>query len=109
MSLPVFSSNTPAFKEWLKILLRQRSVLGDGVEGAVASIVEAVRERGDQALIELTERYDHATLTKKQLRVSPKEIARALANLPAPQRRALETAAKRIREFHRYTITKSFT
>lgn len=109
MSLPIFSSSTPAFKQWLNILLSQRGVPGDGVEGAVASIVEAVRERGDQALIELTERYDHATLTKKQLRVSPKEIARALSALPRDQCRALETAAKRIREFHRHTVAKSFT
>jgi len=109
MSLPIFSSKTPAFKQWLKNLLAQRATLGDGVEGAVASIVEAVRERGDQALIELTERYDHATLTKKTLRVSSREIARALAGLPRDQRHALETAAKRIREFHRHTVQKSFT
>jgi len=81
MSLPIFSSRTPAFKQWLKDLLSHRGALGDGVEGAVASIVEAVRERGDQALIELTERYDHATLAKSDLRVSPKDIARALAGL----------------------------
>ena len=67
----------------MKELLAHRSALGDGVEGAVASIVEAVRERGDEALIELTERYDHATLTKSTLRVSPREISRALASLPA--------------------------
>ena len=109
MSLPIFSSKTPAFKQWLKNLLAQRAALGDGVEGAVASIVEAVRERGDHALIELTERYDHATLTKKTLRVSSREIARALAGLPRDQRHALETAAKRIREFHRHTVQKSFT
>lgn len=109
MSLAIFSSKTPAFKQWLKNLLTQRAALGDGVEGAVASIVEAVRERGDDALIALTERYDHATLTKKTLRVSSREIARALAGLPRDQRHALETAAKRIREFHRHTIQKSFS
>ena len=62
-----------------------------------------------EALIALTERYDHATLTKKTLRVSSREIARALAGLPRDQRHALETAAKRIREFHRHTVQKSFT
>ncbi len=109
MSLPIFSSNTPAFKQWLADLLAHRSALGDGVEGAVASIIEAVRERGDQALIELTERYDHATLTKSSLRVSPKEISRALDTLPRDERKALETAARRIRDFHRRTVEKSFS
>ena len=60
-------------------------------------------------MIALTERYDHATLTKKTLRVSSREIARALAGLPRDQRHALETAAKRIREFHRHTVQKSFS
>jgi histidinol dehydrogenase len=109
MSLPIFSSGTPAFKQWLKDLLDHRSALGDGVEGAVASIVEAVRVRGDQALLELTERYDHATLTKGKLRVSPGETSRALASLASDERRALETAARRIREFHRHTVEKSFS
>jgi histidinol dehydrogenase len=109
MSLPTFSSGTPAFKQWLKDLLEHRSALGDGVEGAVASIVQAVRDRGDQALLELTERYDHATLTQKKLRVSPAEISRALASLASDERKALETAARRIREFHRHTVEKSFT
>jgi histidinol dehydrogenase len=109
MSLPIFSSRTPAFKQWLKDLLAHRGALGDGVEGAVASIVEAVRERGDQALIELTERYDHATLAKSDLRVSRREISRALAGLARDQRRALEVAARRIRDFHRHTVEKSFT
>jgi histidinol dehydrogenase len=108
MSLPVFSSNSSAFKQWLKDLLAHRSALGDGVEGAVASIVEAVRERGDQALIEFTERYDHATLTKSELRVSPRDIARALASITPAERKALEMAARRIREFHRRTVEKSF-
>lgn len=109
MSLPIFSSGTPAFKQWLKDLLARRSALGDGVEGAVASIIEAVRERGDQALIEFTERYDHATLTKSSLRVGAREISNALAGLARDERKALETAARRIREFHRHTVEKSFT
>jgi histidinol dehydrogenase len=109
MSLPIFSSTTPAFKQWLKDLLAHRSALGDGVEGAVASIIEAVRERGDQALIEFSERYDHATLAKSALRVSQREISRALAGMARDERRALELAARRIREFHRHTVEKSFS
>jgi histidinol dehydrogenase len=109
MSLQILSSKTPAFKQWLKELLGHRSALGDGVEGAVAAIIEAVRERGDQALIELTERYDHATLTKADLRVSPREILRALSELGRDERRALELAARRIRDFHRRTVEKGFS
>ena len=109
MSLPIFSSRTPAFKQWLKEMLGQRSALGDGVEGAVASIIEAVRERGDDALIEFTERYDHGTLTKSSLRVSPREISAALKSMAREERKALELAARRIRDFHSHTLEKSFS
>ena len=109
MSLPIFSSRTPAFKQWLKEMLARRSTLGDGVEGAVASIIEAVRERGDDALIEFTERYDHGTLTKSALRVSPREISAALKSMASEERKALELAARRIREFHSHTLEKSFS
>ena len=109
MSLPIFSSSASNFKQWLNKLIGQRSALGEGVEGAVASIIEAVRGRGNDALIEFTERYDHATLTKSSLRVSQREISRALASLPREERKALELAAARIREFHRRTLEKSFT
>ncbi|HEY2108174.1 MAG TPA: histidinol dehydrogenase [Candidatus Binataceae bacterium] len=109
MSLPIFSSRAPAFKQWLKELLGRRSGLGDGVEGAVASIIEAVRARGDDALIEFTERYDHGTLTKSALRVSPREISAALGSMAREERKALELAARRIREFHRHTLEKSFS
>ena len=42
---------------------------------AVQHVVDAVRQRGDQALIELTERFDGVRLTADQFRVTPKELA----------------------------------
>jgi histidinol dehydrogenase len=40
----------------------------------VAEILEEVLLRGDAAVLELTERFDHAQLGPEQLRVDPNEL-----------------------------------
>jgi histidinol dehydrogenase len=71
----------------------------DDVDGVVAEIITAVRQRGDQALIEFTERFDDLLLKPETLAIDPAEIKAATA--PAAQLRALEQAAERIADFHR--------
>ncbi len=73
----------------------------DGVDDAVAEILEAVRTRGDEAVAEYTRRFDK--------REPPYEVDRArwdalAAQVAAPVRAALELAAKRIRAFHERQI-----
>ncbi len=69
-------------------------------EQAVARILQDVRRRGDEALREWTAKLDGADLSGG-LQVAPEECRRALHSLPADLRAALETAAQRIRDFHR--------
>jgi histidinol dehydrogenase len=64
----------------------------------VDRILRDVRERGDAALAEWTEKLDGRKST--DFRVPQEEIQAALADLPADQRAALELAAERIRKFH---------
>ena len=71
------------------------------VEQAVTDILEAVRSRGDAAVMELTRRFDGlAADGMSQLELKPQELADAFAALPATQREALEAAAARIRSYH---------
>ena len=65
------------------------------------SIVDAVRERGDAALLEFTERFDGVTLTTETLRVSATEIDQAERRLDLPMREALDRAIANIDRFHR--------
>lgn len=109
MSIEIFRADSAACKRWLDTLLSQRRASHDGVEGAVAAIVEAVRERGDRALIELTQRYDNVDLRPSQLRIEAKELAQALRALARQERAALELAASRIRAFHRHTVERPFS
>src|SRR6266566_5546379 len=81
-------------------LVRRAEIRIDEQVERVRPIVEDVRNRGDDALIELTARFDHVQLTVDQLRVSRAEIEQAHAQLDAPVRAALEQAIRNIRTFH---------
>jgi histidinol dehydrogenase len=69
---------------------------------AVRSILAAVRERGDAALRELTERFDGVTLAA--LRVDPGEIAAAEERVPGELLEALRAAAAAVRDYHERTV-----
>ena len=68
------------------------------VSDIVAGIVADVRARGDAALLECTERFDHAVL--RSLQVSKEEFDEAIALLDPRMQAVLKKAAASIRAFH---------
>jgi histidinol dehydrogenase len=71
------------------------------IEQRVEAILDDVRARGDAAVLECTRRFDGIDARSvADLEVGAAELGEALASLPAAQRRALEAAADRIRDFH---------
>ncbi|HTY72813.1 MAG TPA: histidinol dehydrogenase [Actinomycetes bacterium] len=66
--------------------------------GAVRPIVDAVRTRGDEALLELAERFDG--VRPPALRVPPRALADALAALDPDVRAALDVSIARARLVH---------
>jgi histidinol dehydrogenase len=66
-------------------------------EAAVREIVQAVRERGDDAVREFTERFDHAELGPGELLVPPAEIEAALGVLDADVLNALRRTIRNVR------------
>jgi histidinol dehydrogenase len=81
-------------------LAAKREALAD-VEQAVADILAQVRDRGDAALIDYTERFDRVLLRPADLRVGEAELNQAAARCPAQTLAALERAAGRIEDYHR--------
>lgn len=65
---------------------------------AATNIVEAVRERGDEALREFTAKFDGVEI--ENFRVSQEAIDEALAKVDPKVAAAIQHAAKQIREFH---------
>ncbi|MBF0189166.1 MAG: histidinol dehydrogenase [Magnetococcales bacterium] len=74
------------------------------VERTVADIISDVRARGDEAVIALTSRFDRIDLTPESMAFSKEEIAEARASLPEEDRKALETAAQRIWDYHTWQM-----
>jgi len=71
------------------------------IEQRVAEILADVRARGDEAVLECTQRFDRVEAASvAALEVTRDELRAAFESLPEAQRRALETAAERVRDYH---------
>ena len=70
------------------------------VNDAVEAILADVKKRGDDAVVELTNKFDRVNLTANDLRIDQAEIATAKEHLEPEVVSALETAAARIKAFH---------
>lgn len=75
---------------------------------SVRQTVEALRTRGDEALLELTERYDGVRLNASQLRVSEEEIKAAYDRVEPDFVDALRGAAVNIRTYHERQLRQSW-
>ena len=73
-----------------------RSMRESAVE-PVAAIIEDVRLRGDDAVLELTERFDHAELGPDQLRVDANELESSVGILEPAVLAGLRTAIANVR------------
>ena len=76
------------------------------VESVVADIIKHVRENGDSALFEYTERFDKAHLSS--LVVSEKEIDEAFDEVSPKLIEIMKKAAENIRRFHEKQVRNSF-
>ncbi|HYK85431.1 MAG TPA: histidinol dehydrogenase [Ktedonobacteraceae bacterium] len=81
-------------------LLRRAEIQIDELTERVRPIIQEVRQRGDDALVEFTERFDRVKLTSDRLRVTPEEIEHAHKTLNPSVREAIEQAIHNVRTFH---------
>ena len=97
------------FTERLGQLAAPSSLFDPVIEERARAIVDAVKTRGDTALLEFTERFDGAKLTAEQLRVTQPELLAASLNADASLRAAVETAGKNIAAFSRKALRKNWS
>lgn len=91
----------PDFDNQLGQLLQREMIVAEEVTNTVSDILAAVREKGDQAVLEYTRRFDKfAAKSMDDLMVSREQMAAALDSLSETQRAALSHAADRIRSYH---------
>ena len=71
------------------------------IEQRVADILADVKQRGDTAVLDYTQRFDGLQAPNVQaLEINQTELQAALDSLPAAQRDALQAAAARVRTYH---------
>jgi histidinol dehydrogenase len=80
-------------------LLNRRYSPEPGLVVKVQSILEAVRTRGDQALIGFAQQYDGAAFVPPELRVTEQEFETALAETSPELLESLKAASRNVREF----------
>jgi histidinol dehydrogenase len=85
------------------------SLFDPAIEQRTRAIVEAVRLRGDQAVLEYTERFDGARLTPDQLPVTAGEFLNASLKADDILRQAIAMAAKNIAAFGRKSLRKGWS
>ena len=69
-----------------------------GVEDDVREILEQVRRDGDEAILRLTARFDHAELSPAELRVEPRELEASLGALEPKVLEGLRAAIANVRQ-----------
>ena len=103
------STEDANFAEQFRALLAYEEQRDPHVEGAVADIIHAVRKRGDEALLEFTEKFDRVKVgSAAELEIGQEELKHAFDTLDSAQRDALKVAAQRVRAFHERQVAESW-
>ncbi len=99
MPMKLDSTSADFEAAFARFLATKREVSAN-VDAAVSGIIARVRREGDAALNALTAEFDKADLGKLGLRITPAEIAAAVASIDPDTRAALELARDRITSHH---------
>lgn len=110
MNIRRFATTDQDFDQKLKALLAFETAQDDSIDNVVADILRNVKQRGDQAVLEYTRKFDRLDVADMQaLELSRAELQQALDSLPADQRQALQEAADRVRSYHEKQLMASWT
>ncbi len=78
------------------------------VAKTVTEIIEDVKRRGDEAVLQYTAKFDRAELTRDQLRISRGVIETAVASIDEGKLSAMKASADSISDFHKRTLPKNW-
>ncbi len=100
ISMTRLDANTADFNQQLQSLLAWDAADDLQIHQRVLEIIADVRQRGDQALIDYTNRFDHCQFKQApDLELSQQALLDAWNSLPSEQAVALQSAANRVRTY----------
>ncbi len=109
MKIRNLSTQNANFDAELKALLAFETAQDDSIDVVVANILKDVKTRGDAAVLEYTNRFDHTSAQSLDaLEISRAQLQAALNGLPSDQREALQVAAARVRSYHEKQLIQSW-
>ena len=97
------------FAAQLQRMLAPASLFDPAIEQQTRAIIEAVRTRGDEALAELTQRFNGARLRPDQFAVSQAEFVAASLQADESLRAAIAETAKNVTAFARRSRRRNWT
>jgi len=101
LSVRHLDANAPGFDAELAELVAWESVADIELENTVRDILQAIRVRGDAALLEYTNKFDRRSASSmEELCIPAEKLELAFNALPGELRQALQFAAGRISSFH---------
>ena len=92
----------------LENLIKRSEMEVEQFEESVKQILKDVKEKGDQAVIHYTKKFDGVELKPEEFEVPFSQLEEAYENLDEETRWALEVAYERVRKFHEAQLEKSF-
>jgi len=99
--LKILRTGERGFDQYLSKIERRIAQDGFRIEREVRSILRDVRQKGDEAVVQYTERFDGVRIPVQRLEVRRSEIDRAYEKVPPEFLRTLKKAGRRIQRFHR--------
>ena len=109
LNITELNTSSSNFWEKLQDLLAWESVSDDAVFNTVNGILKDVRKRGDEAVVEYTNRFDRMSVgSMAELEIPPTRLQQALENITQEQRSALEQAAARIKAYAERQVMESW-
>lgn len=110
MKIRRLSTIDSTFDADLKALLAFETAQDDSIDVVVANILKDVKNRGDLAVLEYTNRFDKTSASHlSELEISQSELQDALNSLPINQREALQAAADRVKSYHEKQVMQSWS
>lgn len=101
MNIHILSTQSSDFQTQLQALLAFETAQDAKVDQIVADICLDVKQRGDQAVLEYTQRFDGTPAkSMADLTLSQADLQAAFARLPEKVQAALKTAAQRVEQYH---------
>lgn len=98
--MKVVNITEDSIKDLLKSLLKRSPINYREQEDAVNNILTNVKDNGNLALFEYTEKFDKAKLTAETIKVTDEEIAEAYEQVDDELIRVIRLAMKNIKDYH---------